>query len=180
MSSQVALSHVAEAWGKATMQRGPAAQVRCPQQSFCALQSSQATLGRRVRQLSCSNLSPPQLPCQPSVPWLQVTKLVLLSLLLYVWRQIPYIGRLAAPVMHFFTMQRNLGHQRALALSAVGLVPWLEPVVVRSACGKLCCHCLPYCALACSTQATPAAAPAPWHWSWLLLSSSPGCLVSQP
>eukprot|EP00891_Asterochloris_glomerata_P005857 jgi/Astpho2/5857/Aster-x1328 len=61
----------------------------------------------------------------------RVTRLVLLSLLLYVWRQIPYIGRLAAPVMHFSTMQRNLGHQRALALSAVGLVPWLEPCVVR-------------------------------------------------
>ncbi len=129
----------------------PAAQVSSAQQSSCALQSCQASLERHVQQLSCSDLSPSRGPCQPSAPWLQVTRLVLLSLLLYVWRQIPYIGRLAAPVMHFSTMQRNLGHQRALALSAVGLVPWLEPCVVRSASGMLCCSCLPWCALACST-----------------------------
>ena len=143
MSSQVALIHVAEGWGEVAMWGLHAAQVTSAQQSFCASQSCQAILGWHVQQISCSDPSPSRVPCHPSAPWLQVTKLVLLSLLLYVWRQIPYIGRLAAPVMHFSTMQRNLGHQRALALSAVGLVPWLEPFVVRSAISKPCFSCLP-------------------------------------
>lgn len=57
--------------------------------------------------------------------------MLVLSASLYLWRQIPWVGRLAAPVTHYMTMNRLLGPRRAAICSLVALIDPIEPFVVK-------------------------------------------------
>ncbi|KAL3159539.1 hypothetical protein ABBQ38_009954 [Trebouxia sp. C0009 RCD-2024] len=47
--------------------------------------------------------------------------MLILSAGLYIWRQLPLVGRLAAPVMQYLTMNKALGPRRAAVLSLIAL-----------------------------------------------------------
>ncbi|KAL0036741.1 hypothetical protein WJX79_008135 [Trebouxia sp. C0005] len=61
----------------------------------------------------------------------RAVNMLALSAGLYICRQIPLFGRLVAPVMHYLTMNKNLGPRRAAIMSLVALYSPVEPCVIK-------------------------------------------------
>ncbi|KAL0031129.1 hypothetical protein WJX77_005072 [Trebouxia sp. C0004] len=61
----------------------------------------------------------------------RAVSMLALSAGLYICRQIPLFGRFVAPVMHYLTMNKNLGPRRAAILSLVALYSPVEPFVIK-------------------------------------------------
>ncbi|KAK9798600.1 hypothetical protein WJX73_006804 [Symbiochloris irregularis] len=56
-------------------------------------------------------------------------QLLVLEFAIHVWKQLPYLGLAAEPVMHFVTMAHVLEPQRAIVFSALSFVPHAGPFV---------------------------------------------------
>ncbi len=52
---------------------------------------------------------------------MQVMQLLAVDLLVYIWHNLPIVGRAAGPVMQFISIRDSLGVHRAAALSILGL-----------------------------------------------------------
>jgi hypothetical protein len=61
----------------------------------------------------------------------KVLRFIAISAFIYIWRQIPYVGRLSSPVMHYLTTRKTLGQNVALVTSVLGLIPATELLIVR-------------------------------------------------
>ncbi|KAK9863270.1 hypothetical protein WJX84_009069 [Apatococcus fuscideae] len=63
--------------------------------------------------------------------WDTALKLLTFSLMIYTWRHLPVIGKLASPIVHMITWSKLVGPKRAAILSAVALLPFLEHWALR-------------------------------------------------